>query len=145
MNICKLASLADLERFGTYDYAVPMNWLMEDPEKRRPHFWWYPSGKKRGTLWGRPLKWAAVARMALWKMRREVSPDLHDFLQVWAFAYPGKALDALGEALVRKWIERYPEETAEYKTMVLGWEFEGLNLPLPRFLAPDESAPSKAA
>lgn len=137
MNICKLATLAGLERFGTYDYAVPYQWLMQDPEKNRPHYWWYP--RKPGNLFGRPLAWRAVARMALWKMRRETSPDIMDFLHAWAVAYPGKELDAFGRGLIARHIEAEVERWGDklYLHLVLvnlRYCFSGAGVPLPDFL-----------
>lgn len=143
MNICKLATLADLERFGTYDYAVPFDWLMQDPEKRRPHFWWYP--QKRRLLFGRPLAWRTVARLALWKMRRETAPDIMDFLNTWAVAYPEKPLDAYGRKLIARYIEseNCREDWQLHMLLVnLRYCFKGAGVPMPDFIleSPLESA-----
>ena len=148
MNICKLATLAGLDHFGTYDYSVPFDWLMQNPEKNRPHYWWY--SKKPGSLFGRPLKWAAVARMALWKMRRELSPDLMDFLNAWSVAHPEKQLDRFGRKLIARFIEAEDcREPWQVHSMLMNLRlcFKGAGVPLPDFLeeTPDTSGFRKAA
>ncbi len=153
MDLCKLASLADLERFGSYDYAVPMGWLMEDPEKRRPHFWWYPrtpevlppayrkSFRKPGSLMGRPLKWAAVARLALKNLRlgshdSSTSTDLHRYMEVWKIVHPGQPLDAYGETLAREWIAEMPDKE-DARQCILEFSFRHMEIPPPAFLMKD--------
>ena len=152
MDLCKLATLADLERFGSYDYAVPYDWLMKDPEKRRPHFWWYPrtpevmpasyqkSFRKPGSLMDRPLKWAAVARLALKCMRlgpheSSTSVDLHRYMEVWRFAHPGKPIDAYGEQLTREWINEKPDR-AEANEHIIEFAYRHMDIPLPAWLKP---------
>jgi hypothetical protein len=164
MNLCELATLSGLERFGSYDYAVPYDWLMKDPEKRRPHFWWYPrtpevlppgyrkSYRKPGSLMGRPLKWAAVARLALRMLRRgnhdsNTSTDLHLYMEVWKICYPGKPLDAHGEKLVREFLADSPDKE-EYRAFIIEFVFQHMEIPAPGWLlemTPDKSANSQAA
>lgn len=149
MDLCKLARIAQVERFGSYDYAVPMDWLMQDPEKRRPHFWWY--SRKSRSLFGRPLKWAAVARLALRMLRRKeadnsTSTDLHQYMEVWRICHPGKPLDAFGESLVRAWLDEAPDKE-EYRAYIVEFAFHHMDVPPPQWLVdmtPDRSA-SQAA
>lgn len=145
MNICKLATLAGLDRFGSYDYAVPIGWLMEDPEKRRPHFWWY--SQKPGSLFGRPLAWRAVARLALWKMRREFPgasfQDISDFLNTWAVAHPEKPLDAFGRKLIARCIEKEVCRDRFDLHLVLvnlRYCFKSASVPMPDFIMEEKPA-----
>ena len=108
MDLTTLASDACLDRFGSWDYAVPMDWLMADPEKRRPHVWFYPSAKKRGNIFGRPLKWSAIARLSLRMQARAGVPRLDNYLRTWAFAHPGKGLSATGIKAVRDFLASNP-------------------------------------
>lgn len=109
MDLCKLAADAGLDRFGAWDYAVPMDWLMADPEKRRPHVWFYPlKSGRRGMIFGRPLKWAAIARLSLRMQERAGVPRLDNYLRTWAFAHPGKGLSATGIQAVRDFIASNP-------------------------------------
>lgn len=133
MNLEKLFSFAQLERFGTYDYSVPIGWLMEDPEARRPHVWWYAD--KPGSMFGRPLKWAAAGRLALRMMRRAGNPELFDYLSVWKFVHPAKPLDAFGESLCQAWLREHPEMHS-----ALAWNLDHLEIPLPSFIIPLEQA-----
>jgi hypothetical protein len=136
MNLDKLTALADLERFGTFDYAVPMGWLMEDTEARRPHFWWYPAAKdgRRQSMFGRPLKWLAVGRLALRMLRKKEAAnlaDLHTYMELWKFVHPGKPLDAFGENLIREWIETEGSKWIH----ILEFSFKHMEIPAPAFLS----------
>jgi len=115
MDLTNLAADACLDRFGSWDYAVPMDWLMQDPEKRRPHVWFYPfqqnRGKgtyRRGVIFGRPLKWTAIARLSLRMQALAGVPRLENYLRTWAFAHPGKGLDATGIQAVRDFLAANP-------------------------------------
>lgn len=144
MDLDKLARLADLERFGTYDYAVPHDWLMVDPEKRRPHFWWYPAKPGRQSMFGRPLKWMAVARLALRRYRIAMPPqnsrDLHTYMEVWKFVHPGKQLDAFGENLIREWIETEGRQWLQ----ILRFSFQHMAIPAPAWMLEDTPIPAAA-
>lgn len=147
MNICRLIELAGIDRnLGSYDYAVPQGWLMQDPENRRANYWWYPYDRKKpGHLFGRPLKWAAVARLVLRRLRLQESPEIFDdFLKVWAYAHPGKPLDKFGMKLLARWIEKYRGEHWELCRINLAYCFKGAGVPMPDFIEHPEST-SQAA
>ncbi len=127
MDLDKIVKIAALDKFGSYDYAVPFDWLIKDPENRRPHFWFYPVTKKRGQLFGRPLKWLAVARLALRVIRRQGIPDLDEYLRLWAFTHPGKPLDSTGiDAL-----NRYIKTASIVEQFNLEWVLKYYEIPLP--------------
>jgi len=104
MNLDKLFKLAALDGHGEWDYAVPSDWLMADPEKRRPHVWFYPHHKagRKPRMFGRPLAWRAVARLALRRMRRAGIPQIDDWIRTWTFTFPGRPLDAAGARALEK-------------------------------------------
>lgn len=105
MQLDKLCKLAGIDRLGAWDYAVPMHWMMEDPENRRENVWFYPSGKKPGRTFGRPLKWKTIGRLALRMMRAAGIPELDEWLRVWAFVHPGRTIDRDGIEAVKRFIE----------------------------------------
>lgn len=106
MNLETICKIANIDRFGAFDYAVPMEWLMRDPERNRPHFWYYPSAKgKPGRSFGRPLKWMAVARLALRVMRQQGIPELDQWLRMWAYVHPAKGLDQDGIEAVKRFLD----------------------------------------
>ena len=109
LSLDTITQLADLDRFGAFDFAVPEHWLMQDPEKRRPHFWYYPRAKKPGRLFGRPLKWMAAARLALKNLRQQGIPELDNWLRLWAYAHPGKGLDRDGIEAMKRFIANSSE------------------------------------
>ena len=102
-SICvgDLAELSALSRFGEFDYAVPIDWVMVDPEARRPHVWFYPATDKRHRH-GRPLSWKAMARLAIRRMRK-TDAGAWKYASVWAIAYPGRPLDSYGLMRCRQW------------------------------------------
>ena len=111
MQLDKIFAAADLRRFGEFDYAVPLEWMLRDPDKHRPHVWFYPStrtpcgnGRKPGNLCGRPLHWRAAGRLALVTLRRAGIPELDTWLRIWAFVHPGKGLDASGILAVKRFL-----------------------------------------
>jgi hypothetical protein len=108
MQLDTIASIAGIDQLGTFDYAVPMNWLMQDPEKHRHYCWYYAQGKKPGALWGRPLAWRAVGRLALRVLRARgisATKSLDNYLRIWAYVYPGKTLDKPGIEAVNHYIQ----------------------------------------
>lgn len=119
MNLETIAKIADLDRFGSFDFAVPIDWMMRDPEKHRPHVWYYPHGNKRHSLYGRPLAWKAMARLALRNMRKDGIPNLDKWLDLWAYCHPGKTIDADGIAAAKRFIENSSESMRHHMACII--------------------------
>lgn len=103
-----IATASDVERFGTFDYATPINWMMEDSENRREFCWWYPSKRRPGKMCGRPLSYRALARLALREARKQGVPDMLLYAKLWAYAHPGRPLDRAGIDSIRKILAEDP-------------------------------------
>lgn len=139
LNLDTLGRLANIDhRLGVYDYAVPIDWMMQDPENRRENVWWYPYDRKKpGNLRGRPLAWKALARLALRNMRQMEDPQLHHWIDCWTYLHPGKPLDAFGLRLLRRWMDEFEiESLAEANAHII---LSHHDLPLPDFVPPREA------
>ena len=55
----EVAQVADLQKFGAFDFAVPINWQLENPGVRA--VWFYD---KKAGLCGRPLFLTTILRLA---------------------------------------------------------------------------------
>lgn len=108
MNISALAAAADLDHYGSWDYAVPYQWLMEDPEARRENLWFYPAKGNR-SMFGRPLSWRVLARLALRRMRRTPTHDFSTYAQLWAYLHPGKPLDLAGLTIAAAYLATFSD------------------------------------
>ena len=126
----EITAASGVERFGAFDYAVPHQWLMEDPEKRRHFCWYYPHdvprpspGRRRPS--SRPLAYRALARLALRRIHRTGIIDLGLYAKLWAYARPGRGFNPAGIAAVRSWICTYGDLGS------FDWLFEKLGIPIP--------------
>lgn len=132
-----LVNVAGLDRFGSYDFAVPQGWLDRNPDQHGHCLWFYRRESHRpGYLMGRPLSFRAIARLAIRTMRKAADPFYHTYALVWSVAYPGCPLDETGRRLVaakcdelgmtlhdRAYIVRYLYDTLEIPGPYLpdGW------------------------
>jgi hypothetical protein len=134
--------LGGIDRFGAFDYAVPEHWLMQDPEKNRPHVWFYPRGNKPGRIFGRPLKWMAAARLGLREMRKAGIPEIEKWLRLWAYVYPGRGLDADGIAAFKRFLAENPWANSRRDTVASIIGYYEIPAPPPGTF---EAAPCQAA
>jgi len=73
-NISEVTEIAELSKYGTFDYAVPHDWRLQNPNIKA--VWFY---NDRSRIFGRPLPYLAILRLA-----RRKCKDPYDLLGIEA-------------------------------------------------------------
>jgi hypothetical protein len=72
--ICEAAEIAELKKYGSYDFAVPHQWSIKNPGHKA--VWFYNHSSR---IWGRPLAYLAILRLA-----RRKCKDAYDLMRIEA-------------------------------------------------------------
>jgi len=62
----EVAEIAEISKYGTFDWAVPLSWSNENPDTHA--VWFY---NERSRIFGRPLTHLAILRLARRKCKDE--------------------------------------------------------------------------